>query len=121
MSRELRGPEKLCHQERTVGCLPSASKMPQSVMPGNPIEKAITIMLLNDFSQLPVMENGHAKGIIRWPSVIKGLFDSKQKGTASDWATEARTMHRDRSIYDAFEEVLSYEYVLVTADHMKVC
>jgi predicted transcriptional regulator len=113
---------KMEQQDRRVRALASANKKPQSVLPGDPIPKAITIMLLNDFSQLPVLDsNSHAKGILRWPTIIKGLLDAKPIGKASDWATEARTMHRDRSIYDAFDEVLSYEYVLVTQDHTTVC
>jgi hypothetical protein len=96
--------------------------MPQFVAPDDGIEKAITIMLLNDFSQLPVLDaNKHARGILRWPTIIKALLDAKPAGRAADWAGEARTMHHDRSIYDAFEEVLSYEYVLVTEDNTKVC
>ena len=38
-----------------IGKLPSANKKPISVAPGSTVSKAVTLMLTNDFSQLPVM------------------------------------------------------------------
>jgi hypothetical protein len=122
MTKQIHRPEHNGNPDRRVGSLLCAKKLPTFVYPDDPLDKAITLMVINDFSQLPVLDKSEQpKGILRWPTILKGLLDSKPLGKASSWATEARTMHRDRSIYDAFEEVLRYEYVLITEDHTKVC
>jgi hypothetical protein len=53
-----------------VGQLPSANTVPVSVNPNQRIREVITIMLANDFSQLPVMTGERdVKGVISWTSI----------------------------------------------------
>ena len=53
-----------------VGVIEAANRKPTSVKPDNPLSVATTLMLINDFSQLPVMKTEHSvKGMISWQSI----------------------------------------------------
>ena len=50
--------------------LESANRKPVSVKPDGPLTEATTLMLTNDFSQLPVMiSDREVKGIVSWKSI----------------------------------------------------
>lgn len=53
-----------------VEMLAAARNVPLSVPPDAPITQAITLMLTNDFSQVPVMRNERdPKGLVSWKSI----------------------------------------------------
>ena len=53
-----------------VGVIEAARRKPTAVKPTNPLSVATTLMLTNDFSQLPVMESDReVKGAISWQSI----------------------------------------------------
>jgi predicted transcriptional regulator len=53
-----------------VEMLAAARNAPVSVPPDAPVSQAITLMLTNDFSQIPVMRNERdAKGLVSWKSI----------------------------------------------------
>ena len=53
-----------------VGAIEAAHRKPTSVKPDAPLSAATTLMLTNDFSQLPVMETDYSvKGMISWQSI----------------------------------------------------
>ena len=55
-----------------VSRLPAASRPPMKVGPCDTLARAVTIMLTNDFSQLPVMSgNRDVKGVVSWQSIAK--------------------------------------------------
>ena len=57
-----------------IGKLHSANRVPLSVNPNQTITEALTIMLANDFSQLPVMVGEREfKGIVSWASIGRAL------------------------------------------------
>ncbi len=112
----------MARPSRKISDLPCAKRELKCVAPNASIREAASIMLLNDFSQLPVVdEKGKIWGILRWPSLVKGFLDGKPLGTAKAWAVEGQTMRDDRSIYDAFEAVLQYEYVVLTNQESHAC
>jgi serine/threonine protein kinase len=56
----------------TIGNLPSASKEVSWVPPGATFDEAITLMLIEDFSQLAVMTSPRdLKGAVSWKSIAK--------------------------------------------------
>lgn len=56
----------------TIGNLPSASKTVISIAPDASFEEAITLMLLEDYSQLAVMAGPrNLKGAVSWKSIAK--------------------------------------------------
>ena len=62
-----------------ISKLASATRKPLSVSPDTKLEEAVTHMLTNDFSQLPVMTSGRdVKGIITWTSIGSRLAMGKK-------------------------------------------
>ena len=56
----------------TIGNLPSASKIVSSVAPDATFEQAITLMIIEDYSQLAVMSGPrNLKGAVSWKSIAK--------------------------------------------------
>jgi hypothetical protein len=56
----------------TIGNLPSASKIVSSVAPDATFEEAITLMIIDDYSQLAVMSGPrNLKGAVSWKSIAK--------------------------------------------------
>jgi hypothetical protein len=56
----------------TIGNLPSASKVVFSVAPDATFEQAITVMIIEDYSQLAVMSGPrNLKGAVSWKSIAK--------------------------------------------------
>jgi hypothetical protein len=56
----------------TIGNLPSASKIVSSVAPDATFEQAITVMIIEDYSQLAVMSGPrNLKGAVSWKSIAK--------------------------------------------------
>lgn len=56
----------------TIGNLPSASKTVSSVAPDATFEQAITMMIIEDYSQLAVMSSPrNLKGAVSWKSIAK--------------------------------------------------
>jgi predicted transcriptional regulator len=53
-----------------IGRLEAAKRRPVSVAPDASVERAVTIMLSKDFSQLPVMTSERCvKGVISWSTI----------------------------------------------------
>lgn len=98
----------------SIGKLPSANKAPVTVAPNDSLEKAITLMLVRDFSQLPVMTNERdVKGIVSWRSIGKHLAFV---GAATEIRTlmeEAVEVNATASLFDALPIIARHEYVLV--------
>jgi CBS domain-containing protein len=68
-----------------IGKLPAANRKPTCVQPDDGVDKAITLMLLNDFSQLPVMTTEREfKGIIGWTSLGSRLALNKACSRVGD-------------------------------------
>jgi hypothetical protein len=70
-----------------IGKLPAANQGVISVAPDDEISAAVTLMMRNDFSQLPVMQGDRTvKGVLTWTSVGPvWLSDEAQKPYAIAW------------------------------------
>ena len=97
----------------TLGNLPSASGGVLSVKPGDSIEKAMTEMRLNDYSQLPVMTSTREiKGSVTWRTIAKALAHSSE-ATLSD-ATEVAPVHPfDRDLVDVLADLYEHDFLFV--------
>lgn len=100
-----------------VGSLGASNKSPVSVAPDAPLETATTIMQLNDFSQLPVMQGSRdVKGIITWQSIGSRMA----LGVECDKVRNCMEPHREVTVntplLDAVAEVSRNRYVLVRGD-----
>jgi CBS domain-containing protein len=76
-----------------IGRLESANKPVISVKPDEPIQRAATLMLTHNFSQLPVMVNERdVKGIVTWRTIGKRFVLGKSCEAVRNVSTTLRHM-----------------------------
>jgi len=97
-----------------IGRLDAANKAPISVKPDATLAQAVTVMLTNDFSQLPVM-NGprELKGIVSWKTIGSRLALKRPCVHVRDAMEPAQVVSVDESLFDAITKIASHDYVLV--------
>jgi CBS domain len=97
-----------------IGRLRSVNVVPTSVSPNQTITEAITIMLTNDFSQLPVMVGERElKGVISWTSIGSRLVLGVKFTEVRECMEAAHAISGDTSLLDAITEIVNNQYVLV--------
>ncbi len=99
-----------------IGMLKSANKLPVSVCRDDQIEKAVSLMLMNDYSQLPVLQGGRkVDGIISWKT-IGGYYSkhSKQALVVRDCIESfVEVVEYETPLFEVTKKVIDNEYVLV--------
>jgi len=100
--------------------LEAARKTLVTVSPSTSIEVAVTEMLTHDFSQLPVMNGNTVKGIISWRSLGKRLALGRQCTTVQDAMDDAVVVGSETSIFQAINDIVQYDYVLVQREDKKI-
>jgi predicted transcriptional regulator len=102
--------------------LRSANTPPVPVTPQQTIVEATTIMLMNDFSQLPVMVSEYSvKGMISWSSIGKRLALGIAPEVVQDCMDPAYIVPADRSLLAVIKDVVAHDCVLVQAADNKIC
>ena len=102
---------------RLIGELDAAKRKPIRVKPDDPLEVATTIMLLNDFSQLPVMPNKRdVKGMISWKSIgVRASLGAPCEFVRECMERPVKEIGIDAPLLDATEDVAK-GYVLVRGE-----
>jgi CBS domain-containing protein len=99
-----------------IGKLDAANKPVTSVAPNQPIETAITLMLANGFSQLPVMQGERAvKGMLTLEDIGARFGLGKVGSEVRHFMTTAQIISSEKSLFAALEMIAQYQYVLVRA------
>ncbi len=84
------------------------------VNPQDPIERAITLMLAYDFSQLAVMTGSRdLKGTISWKSIGSRLSQRNELQQVSDAMEQASEVSDADSLFEATKIIIRREYVFV--------
>lgn len=100
-----------------VRLLDAANKIPKSVTKNDSIEKAMTLMMSNDFSQLPVMNSPNSKGVdgmISWHSIGWSTAKGKKVEKVLDcMKTDFTIIPYDTPILEAIHVIKENEVVLV--------
>ena len=97
-----------------IKLLLTAHRPPTSVPPNARLAEATTIMLLNDFSQLPVMENEYrVKGVISWRSIGTALTLGHEMGEVRHCMECHRETTIDAPFFNAIDDIQEHGYVLV--------
>lgn len=97
----------------TVGNLPSALGGVSSVAPNQDIQVAVTTMLLNNYSQLAVL-NGprNLRGAVTWRSIAKARHVDAD-ASLSDAVAPAREVRYDQELVEVLPLLLEDEFVFV--------
>lgn len=105
-----------------ISRLESANKAPISVKPDATLQQAVTLMLTNDFSQLPVMTNVRdVKGTISWKTIGSRLALKRPCPSVKDCMEPAHIVSVDESIFPVISTIASHDYVLVQAKDKTIC
>jgi CBS domain-containing protein len=97
-----------------IGKLPSANSAPVSVNPNATIAEATTLMLLHDYSQLPVMQGERTlKGAVTWQSIGTKLALKRPCVTVQDCLENAVVMESNVSLFSAIPAIVDRGFVLV--------
>jgi CBS domain-containing protein len=99
-----------------IGKLEAANKPLTSIKPDKTLREAITLLLANDFSQLPVMTSERElKGVISWLSIGRRVGLGHQPQVVRDCMDQAIEISADRSLFYAISLIAQSDYVLVRA------
>lgn len=105
-----------------IGKLASANTTPVSVKLDMNLEVATSLMLLHDFSQLPVMENERdVKGIISWTTIGSRLALGQLCKKVRDCIEPHHEISADVSLFAAIDTIVTHEYVLIRDSKNKIC
>lgn len=104
-----------------IGKLDAANRPPISVKPDAPIAEAVTLMLVNDYSQLPVMTNEReVKGILSWKSLGSRLALNRNCIAVRDCMDSHKEVSADDSLFTAIPIIAEFDCVLVRAADKKI-
>lgn len=97
-----------------IRALEAANHRPTTVNPNTPLNTAMTAMLLDDFSQLPVMSTDRkVEGIISWISIGARMAYGRPCETVKDCMDPHEEVPYDAPLMDAIKTISEKGYVLV--------
>lgn len=99
-----------------IKLLPSSNNEPISITRDAKLKEAITLMMLNNYSQLPVM-NGvrNVIGYVGWDTIGCALSNGINSEDVKDYVkTEITILNYDTPILEAISVVIDKEFVLVS-------
>lgn len=102
--------------------LEAANHKPLSVKPDVKIRVATTIMLKNEYSQLPVMTSEReVKGAISWTSIGSRLVLGRECEFVRECMDSAQVIDADSSLFKAIGIITEHNYVLIRASDKTIC
>lgn len=104
-----------------ISKLAAANRGVVSVKPDATLQEAITLMLANDFSQLPVMTNDRdVKGVISWASIGARLSLGQNGSLVRELMDEHQEIRADASLFSAIPIIVQNQYVLVRGADQRI-
>jgi CBS domain-containing protein len=104
-----------------IGRLELANKPPISVHPDAETAAAVTLMLMNNFSQLPVIvHERQVKGLFSWRSFGSRLSQGANCKLAQDAVEDCEVLGADVSLFDAVERLKTHDCVLIRGAEGKI-
>lgn len=108
---------------KRLGLLKAANTKPTSVDNSDPLQKAVTLMMLNNYSQLPVMKGPRTiVGYISWETIGEAISKGEASELVKDYKRETvRTLKRDTPLLRAIYEVYKHDFIVVTGEDGTPC
>lgn len=108
-------------EDPTVGRLDSANRAPVSVKPDESVQTATTLMLLHDYSQLPVMTSEFTvKGLFSWKSLGQRLALGHKGDSVRDCMDPAFEINASASLFEAIRLIVEHDCILVRSAENKI-
>lgn len=98
-----------------ISILPSANKPPITIPRDAKLTDAITLMMMHNYSQLPVMSNPRSvSGFITWETIGYGITNGNTSQEVKDFLdTNVTILEFDTPLLEAIKTVINKEFVLV--------
>jgi CBS domain-containing protein len=97
-----------------IGSLPAANKTLTTVGQDDTLKKAVTMMLQNDYSQLPIMHGEReVKGMISWKSIASRYAIGGECCKVQNCREDAQVVDGNGRLFDAIPTIVKHGYVLV--------
>lgn len=97
-----------------ISKLEAANRLPTCISPDASIQQAVTVMMANDFSQLPVVTTKRdIKGIISWSSIGPRLIFGDKVSRVGEAMDVHQELRFDASIFHAIPVIVQHSYVLI--------
>lgn len=112
-----------CYADPTyrIGELAASKKELFSVSPNSTLQEAITLMLSNNFSQLPVMTGKRGvKGVVSWKSIGTRLSLGKYGTHVREFMDEHQEISADKPLLDAVLKIADHEYALIRGNDKSI-
>lgn len=107
-------PADVADMTHLVRMLEAANREVIAVNPQDPIERAVTLMLAYDFSQLAVMTGPRdLKGAISWKSIGSRLSQRNELKQVSDAVEPAAEVSDADSLFEVTKTIIQKDYVFV--------
>jgi CBS domain-containing protein len=104
-----------------ISRLASADKVPISVNPDSTLQEVVHLMMLHDFSQLPVMQGAReVKGVVSWYSIGFRKLAEQSSNVVRDYMEQHQEIRADASLFDAIPLIVKHQYVLVRDAQNKI-
>ena len=104
-----------------VGILPAAHNAPVSVKRDDSLAKATTILRIEDYSQLPVMQNEwDVKGVVSWTSIGAAHAQGRNPLKVRECMVTAHVIDVQMPLADATDVIYKHDYVLVRDKDQKI-
>ena len=100
-----------------VRMLPAANREPVTVNRDDPVEKALSLMAMHDYSQLPVTQDMRSvDGMISWRSVLLARTKGVEPTRVGECMERHEEVRAEDSLLTAFQKIVDHEAVLVRGD-----
>ncbi|WP_198012646.1 CBS domain-containing protein [Luteimonas sp. J29] len=97
-----------------IGRIEAANHPPTMVAPTDSLSRVVTVMLTNDFSQVPVATGPRdIKGVVSWKTIGSRLALGRECNVAQDAMEEPVISKADEPLFDAVLKVAANDYLLV--------
>jgi CBS domain-containing protein len=105
-----------------IGMLKAANTPPTTVSRDTEISEAITLMLMNDYSQLPVMQGDrNVDGLISWRSIGRArIGEGRSCKYVRDCMEKPEIVSSDTHLFDAISIIAKKEVVVVRNNENKI-
>ncbi len=104
-----------------IGRLEAANAPPTATKPDATLAEAVTLMLTQDFSQLPVMTSEReVKGVISWKTIGSRLSLKRTCEYVREAMEPAQEIGIEASLFSAIEIIARHDYVLVRGQDKKI-
>lgn len=104
-----------------VSKLAAANRTPVSLQPDSTITEAVTLMMANDFSQLPVIcGERNVKGVVSWRSIGSRLALGQRPVVAREAMEPHAEVSADASLFAAIPVIVEHQYVLVRGSDQRI-